>query len=101
MRGGIGEEKEAFANDGRRLRPYPHISMCAHDNLRKLTQKCVPAHHSTSPPQISFRPPQPVAVLPQPERLIAIGDLHGDVEATRSALRLAGVLDPKLDRSKP
>jgi hypothetical protein len=33
----------------------------------------------------------------QPERLIAIGDLHGDVAATRRALRLAGVLDPHRD----
>jgi hypothetical protein len=33
----------------------------------------------------------------QPERLIAIGGLHGDVAATRRALRLAGVLDPHRD----
>jgi len=28
-----------------------------------------------------------------PERLIAIGDLHGDLEATRAALRLGGAID--------
>jgi hypothetical protein len=28
-----------------------------------------------------------------PGRLIAIGDLHGDIEATRAALRLAGAID--------
>lgn len=30
---------------------------------------------------------------PVPDRLIAIGDLHGDLAATRSALRLAGAID--------
>jgi len=30
---------------------------------------------------------------PAAERVVAIGDLHGDLSATRSALRLAGVLD--------
>lgn len=29
---------------------------------------------------------------PQPRRLIAVGDLHGDLEATRRALRLAGAI---------
>jgi len=31
--------------------------------------------------------------LPAPPRLVAIGDLHGDFEATRSVLRLAGAID--------
>jgi hypothetical protein len=30
-----------------------------------------------------------------PERLVAIGDLHGDLDATRRALRLAGAIDAK------
>ncbi|MSP24360.1 MAG: calcineurin [Myxococcales bacterium] len=30
---------------------------------------------------------------PAPQRLVAIGDLHGDIGAARAALRLAGVLD--------
>lgn len=29
---------------------------------------------------------------PAPERLVAIGDLHGDIDKARRALRLAGVL---------
>jgi hypothetical protein len=37
------------------------------------------------------------SVLPQPERLIAIGDLHGDLDATRRVLRLAGVLHSEKD----
>lgn len=30
---------------------------------------------------------------PSPERVVAIGDLHGDLDATRRALRLAGAID--------
>jgi hypothetical protein len=33
--------------------------------------------------------------FPAPGRLVAIGDLHGDLEAARSALRLAGAIDDK------
>lgn len=32
---------------------------------------------------------------PAPERVVAIGDLHGDLDATRRALRLAGAIDAK------
>jgi hypothetical protein len=32
---------------------------------------------------------------PTPERVVAIGDLHGDLDATRRALRLAGAIDDK------
>lgn len=35
----------------------------------------------------------PPSVVPAAERVVAIGDVHGDLGATRSALRLAGVLD--------
>ena len=31
--------------------------------------------------------------LPAPARLVALGDLHGDFDATRAALRLAGAID--------
>lgn len=33
--------------------------------------------------------------LPARERVVAIGDLHGDLAATRAALRLAGAIDDK------
>ena len=33
--------------------------------------------------------------VPAPARLVAIGDLHGDLEATRRVLRLAGAIDDK------
>ncbi len=32
---------------------------------------------------------------PAPERIVAIGDLHGDLDATRRAFRLAGAIDDK------
>src|SRR5688572_20846577 len=39
---------------------------------------------------------QPLSLRrPQPKRVVAIGDLHGDISGTRSALRAAGVIDDK------
>ncbi|MBI4956073.1 MAG: metallophosphoesterase [Myxococcales bacterium] len=35
----------------------------------------------------------PLVRQPAPKRLVAVGDLHGDLAATRRVLRLAGVLD--------
>lgn len=35
------------------------------------------------------------ARYPQAERIVAIGDLHGDLLATRTALKLAGLIDEK------
>ncbi len=32
---------------------------------------------------------------PAPQRVVAIGDLHGDMEATRGALRMAGAIDDR------
>ena len=40
-------------------------------------------------------PPAPAATfLPAPSRLVAIGDLHGDLPKSLTALRLAGILPP-------
>ncbi|XP_073154697.1 shewanella-like protein phosphatase 2 [Henckelia pumila] len=49
-----------------------------------------------------FLPPDPLnnsntplqTVFPQPSRLIAIGDLHGDLIKSKQALRLAGLIGP-------
>ena len=39
----------------------------------------------------------PLLRLPAPERLVAIGDLHGDLPATRAALTLAGAVNAEHD----
>ncbi|XP_057782705.1 shewanella-like protein phosphatase 2 [Salvia miltiorrhiza] len=51
-----------------------------------------------------FLPPEPKSVknstdslrtvFPQPARLIAVGDIHGDLPKAKSALRLAGLIGP-------
>lgn len=45
------------------------------------------------PPPPPSPPPPPPTHLPSPNRLIAIGDLHGDLNKTKQALRLAGLID--------
>ncbi|XP_058739201.1 shewanella-like protein phosphatase 2 [Vicia villosa] len=44
-------------------------------------------------PPPSSPPPPPPTRLPSPHRLIAIGDLHGDLKKSKDALRIAGVID--------
>lgn len=52
-----------------------------------------PTTTATKPAELP-PPSAPVASrLPAPPRLVAIGDLHGDFQATRRALRLAGAID--------
>lgn len=44
-------------------------------------------------PELSEAP----TALPAPERLVAIGDVHGDIAALRQVLRLAGAIDERDD----
>lgn len=58
-----------------------------------------PTRPPTTPSLPKPAAPIAVAVLssklarPMPERVVAIGDLHGDLQQTRRALRLAGAID--------
>jgi hypothetical protein len=57
----------------------------------------VTARPSATP---SASAPAPVSLSarlarPAPERLVAVGDLHGDLDAARRALRLAGAIDER------
>ena len=47
----------------------------------------------SSAPETQAEPDPYATRLEAPERLVAIGDLHGDLSATRAALRLAGAID--------
>jgi hypothetical protein len=81
----LGLAVVAIAGCSRSKEPEPEIAQpVAHP----------PAAHPSAP-----RPPASVASLssrysrPGPEHLVAIGDLHGDLDVTRRALRLAGAID--------
>ncbi len=54
-----------------------------------------PATAATTASPSPLAPAATPSRLPAPARLVAIGDLHGDFEATRSVLRLAGAIDNK------
>jgi hypothetical protein len=65
------------------------------------TESRAPARTEASPVRAPQRPAAPTAVdlaalrRAAPARVVAIGDVHGDVAATRRALRLAGVVDDR------
>ena len=89
-----------FASACDRLTPPP-----AHEQQQAPTPvaaKPKPADVPSPSPSAAAEPsgaPSPGELLvqgdrfPAPARLIAIGDLHGDIAATRKALRLAGAID--------
>ena len=65
--------------------PYPPSP------TRSWTLSCPTFPSSSSLPP---RPKTPTTFLPSPSRLVAIGDLHGDLPKSLSALRLAGLVPP-------
>ena len=67
------------------------VALCAHL-----------AHREPDPPRgplpdagPEIVPMEPRTVFPAAPRVVAVGDLHGDLFATRAALRLAGAIDDK------
>ena len=72
--------------------PPPH----ARANLKATPSPFSSLSSSALPPP---PPPPPASVLPAaPSRLVAIGDLHGDLDKARRALVAARVLCPMTDR---
>ena len=59
----------------------------------RKTAEPAPVVVASAPPTFAAAPK--VTVHAAVERLVAIGDLHGDLAATRKALRLAGAIDEK------
>jgi len=58
----------------------------------EAARKAAPDAPAPRPPGETKAPASPSA--PPGRRIVAIGDLHGDLEATRAVLRLAGLLGP-------
>lgn len=74
-----------------RLWPLPLCACAVHCNAdppREPASAPQAAASAPAPDDTSFR-------FPAAERVIAVGDLHGDVAATRAALRLGGAIDEK------
>jgi len=61
----------------------------------KVAKEKTAAVEAAPAPKPSARPAESLRDFrfPEPERLVAIGDLHGDLGAARAALRLAGAID--------
>jgi hypothetical protein len=67
------------------------ISACGRSNVQEPEARPSPASPPSAPrlaASLSLRLSRPA-----PDRLVAIGDLHGDLEHARRALRLAGAID--------
>jgi hypothetical protein len=58
-------------------------------------RRAVAAPASASASAAAAAPIVPPTRIPAPARIVAVGDLHGDLDATRAALRVGGVLDDK------
>ena len=85
------------------LRPLLYgLALTACEAARPVAPPAAPAPTSparptaAAPPAARAETPRRVARrLPAPPRLVALGDLHGDLAATQAALRLAGATDER------
>lgn len=69
------------------------LSFAACDKPAEPSSSAPPKSTSSPAPIASAAPIEPLERLLAPARLVAIGDLHGDLGATRAALKLAGAID--------
>ena len=70
-----------------------HIVACARSKAQEVETQ--PAPVLSQPVSAEVVPLSVRISRPAPERLVAIGDLHGDLEHARRALRLAGAIDAR------
>ncbi|WP_437611637.1 metallophosphoesterase [Sorangium sp. So ce834] len=71
---------------------------CDADRPASTAQRPAPAATSAAPDRAAASPAPPPDTdrsyaYPAAERVVAIGDVHGDLAATRAALRIAGAID--------
>lgn len=80
-------------------RPSPSLLLSALLLSAFSCDKSKPPEPAPATPAATSAAPRSAGSLamskPAPERVVAIGDLHGDLDATRRALRLAGAIDDK------
>jgi hypothetical protein len=83
----------ALADPGcRRNAPEPDRA----EGVRAVSPALAPPSHSAPPPSAEVvRDTDTSYRSPAPARLVAIGDLHGDLKAARAALRLAQAIDER------
>jgi hypothetical protein len=72
---------------------FASSAACDQPKVRELETQT--AHTAPEPPPapVEVKPLSAKIARPAPERLVAIGDLHGDLDHARRALRLAGAID--------
>src|SRR5436309_2323981 len=71
-----------------------HLGGCERSKVQEPDQAGGPPRSVAS--AVSIAPAMTLSAKlsrPAPERLVAIGDLHGDLDHTRRVLRLAGAVD--------
>lgn len=74
------------------------VALAAGLGLVACDKKAEPAPSAPPAPPAAAKPLDVGSLgvsKPAPERVVAIGDIHGDLEAARRALRLAGAIDAK------
>ncbi len=72
------------------------LASCSGGPPAPSTEPSSPLHAPRAEPvstPLAEAAPLPPSTYPAPARLVAIGDVHGDMDAFRSVLRLAGAID--------
>ena len=77
-----------MVGDGRAPRPFSHAPSSRPQSFQAFLTAFTDTVHARGLAAVAPPPP----VLPPAARLVAVGDLHGDLPKTRRALKLAGVL---------